>query len=60
MYFAEQIQFSDNVMLSYPFAVLLLPALMHEFARAWQAIIHPVLKSKKLPLTGLLFFELTL
>jgi hypothetical protein len=30
-------------------AVLLLQALMHEFARAWQAIIHLRVKSKKHP-----------
>jgi hypothetical protein len=49
MLIAGQIQFSDDVLLSYPLAVLLLLSLMHEFARAAQAIIHPALKSKKFP-----------
>ena len=45
---AEKIQFSDNVLLSYPLAVLLLRAIMHEFARFSQAVIHGAVKSKKL------------
>jgi hypothetical protein len=49
MQIAEQIQSLDNALLSYPLAVLLVRALMHEFARASQAIIHPALKSNKLP-----------
>jgi hypothetical protein len=49
MKIAGQIQFSDIALFSYPLAVLLLRALMQEFARASQAIIHPALKSKKLP-----------
>jgi hypothetical protein len=49
MYIGGQTQFPNNVLLSYPLAVLLLLSLMHEFARALQAIIHPVLKSEKLP-----------
>jgi hypothetical protein len=53
---AEKIQFSDNVLLSYPLAVLLLRALMHEFARVSQAVIHGAAKSKKLasPLMSLI------
>ena len=41
---AEQIEFAVNVILSYPFAVLLLRALRHEFARISQAIIHGAVK----------------
>jgi hypothetical protein len=51
---ARQTQFSDKVLLSYPLAVLLLQALMHEFARTSQAIIHPALKSKKLPVPSII------
>jgi hypothetical protein len=46
---AEQSQFYDNLLLSYPLAVLLVRALMREFARASQAIIHPALKIEKTP-----------
>jgi hypothetical protein len=49
MQIAGQTQFSNNVLLSYPLAVLLLLALMHEFARVSQAIIHSALKPKNSP-----------
>jgi hypothetical protein len=41
---AEQIEFTVDVLLSYPLAVFLLQALMHEFARISQAIIHEAVK----------------
>jgi hypothetical protein len=46
---AEQIEFTVNILLSYPFAVLLLRALRHEFARFSQAIIHGAVNWIKLP-----------
>ena len=45
----KQTQFSDNLLFLYIFTVLLVRALMHEFARISQAIIHAAFKSKKLP-----------
>jgi hypothetical protein len=44
---AKQIEFSVDVLLSFRVAVLLLRALMHEFARVSQAIIHGAAQTKK-------------
>jgi len=42
-------QISANGLLSYSFTVLLVRALIHEFARVSRAIIQVAVKSKKLP-----------
>ena len=41
-----------------PFTVLLLRALMHEFARISQAIIHGAVQFRKLPTPQLIYFSL--
>jgi len=46
---ANKFQFSVNVLVKYPFAVLLVRAPIHEFARVSRTIIHGAVKSKKLP-----------
>jgi len=57
---AKRSKFKDNVLLLYSFPVLLLRALMREFARVSQAIIDPALKRKNSPTPELLMLLCTL
>jgi hypothetical protein len=46
---SKQIQFSAKALLCYPFAVLLLRALIHEFARVSRVIICEAIYKKNSP-----------